>query len=107
MPAKYGGTAQWEFPSGKLLGELFNAFTHEFESKLLLTTKLKLSITVFVSILFFQQESIVMAIPRVMSSPPNKHSNEGCCYHVLLCLQVHSVHYVILAFFYIILIMSK
>ncbi|XP_023296437.2 alpha-tocopherol transfer protein-like [Lucilia cuprina] len=31
LPPKYGGTATWELPSGKLLGEFFNCYTADFE----------------------------------------------------------------------------
>ncbi|TMW54769.1 hypothetical protein DOY81_000002 [Sarcophaga bullata] len=31
LPAKYGGTATWELPPGKLLGEFFNSYTPDFE----------------------------------------------------------------------------
>lgn len=31
LPTKYGGTATWELPSGKLLGEFFNSYSADFE----------------------------------------------------------------------------
>lgn len=33
LPKKYAGTATWELPSGKLLGDFFNYYSSDFESK--------------------------------------------------------------------------
>lgn len=49
LPKKYGGTATWELPSGKLLGEFFSCYSSDFESKMKneLKTSLKYQLIMF------------------------------------------------------------
>lgn len=42
MPPKYGGSATWELPHGKVLGEFFECYSKDYERKIYMNSNIRL-----------------------------------------------------------------